>query len=215
MSLILVDGYSEENKNNEEYLYAGYKTKVAQSFTGKTGKLTHCKFYLYKYGNPTGNVNAKLYSHSGTYGISSIPDTLFATSDNVDISTLPTWPLELITFNFMGIEQYELVADAHYCTLLEYPGDKGIAFGFQDMGPTHSGNMSWYSTSWKTYSNRDLIFYVYAEYTPPEEPPEPEKPKHLVCYPKVEKRIKSLSIQERLTGLDIQKRKINLEIEKR
>jgi len=215
MSLIVVDGYSEDNQ--DAYLHCCVGTeKSSQSFIGKAGNLISCKWYLRKYGSPTGDIVAKLYTHSGTYGVSSVPNSLLATSNSIDITTLSE-SFNLITFNFEDAEQYLLIEGTYYCKVIEFSGGdyyyNYLMVGLDYSSPTHSGNTAnYYYGNWKLYPNYDLCFYVYAEYTLPGEPPEPEK--HLVCYPTVEKRIKSLTAQERLTGLDIQKRKINLEIEK-
>jgi hypothetical protein len=58
---------------------------VSQSFIcDRIGsKLKEAYFYIGRVGAPTGNLTAKLYAHSGTFGTTSLPGTLLATSDLV------------------------------------------------------------------------------------------------------------------------------------
>jgi hypothetical protein len=172
VSIILVDSYGTEYYSGDsEFIGASYRTIVSQSFTGKAGNLTGCKFYLSKVGNPTGNITAKLYSHSGTFGISSLPDTLLATSDNVDITTL-TGDFQDIIFNFTGAEQYLLEDDTYYCITIEYSGgnlSNFIRIQVDETTASHSGNLSRYDAfdGWVIYNTVDLIFYVYASGSEP------------------------------------------------
>lgn len=149
-------------------LYSGSIVKVSQSFRGMAGDIVNAKFYLKKVGSPSGNITAVLYAHNGSFGSSSVPTgAALATSDNVDISDLST-SLELITFNFTGVEQYTLSADTKYTISLEYSGGNSsnyLVAGFDFTSPEHVGNYADNSGSWSANSNRDLIFYVYAEGT--------------------------------------------------
>ena len=174
MSIFLVDSYSESNRSGYFWYDDIDSDKGSQSFTGKAGNLAVCKWYLRKRGNPTGDIVAKLYTHSGTYGVSSIPNALLATSDVIDIETLST-TFELITFNFTGAEQYLLVEGTYYCLVIEFSGvgdnKNCLEVGVDDSSPTHSGNAAdYYNGNWDFYTYDDFIFYVYAE---GEEPPEP------------------------------------------
>jgi len=101
-----IDSYSESHQDLAITLQAGGgNTKVGQSFTGDGNALNSCKFYLQKSGSPTGNAVATLYAHTGTFGTNGTPTgAALATSDNFDVSTLTT-NLQLITFNFSGVEK--------------------------------------------------------------------------------------------------------------
>jgi len=172
MSIFLVDSYGEGNYSSTSFLYSGNDIKAAQSFIGKSGKLLVCKWYVKKYGNPAGNIVAKLYTHSGVYGVNSIPDSLLATSNPITIEALPT-SLELIIFSFDSAEQYELEEGIYYCISIEYSGgdvENNLYIGNDVTSPTHSGNRAFYDDSWYFVSTRDFIFYVYAVGI---EPPEP------------------------------------------
>jgi len=161
----IADSYSESNYNAWFYYCSGTE-KGSQSFIGKSGNLTNCKWYLKKYGNPTGNVVAKLYAHSGIYGISSKPTgAVLATSNTIDITTLST-SFKLITFNFEGAEQYELVEGTYYCIVIEFSGgdypNNFLMVGVDDSSPTHLGNIAdYYNGNWDLWPGYDFIFYVY------------------------------------------------------
>ncbi|HUV84164.1 MAG TPA: hypothetical protein VMV86_00560 [Methanosarcinales archaeon] len=160
----IADSYSESNYSTQLYYCSGTE-KGSQSFTGKAGNLVSCKWYLRKYGSPTGNIVAKLYAHSGTYGVSSIPTgEPLATSNTIDITTLST-SLQLTTFSFEGAEQYLLVNGTYYCLVIEFSGGDTyncLKVGADRTSPTHSGNIADYSYgNWDLYPNYDFIFYVY------------------------------------------------------
>lgn len=180
MSLILIDSYSENNRSGK-FHWPKDNCGTAQSFIGKSGILINSKWCLRKYGNPTGNMIAKLYAHSGVYGISSIPSgEPLATSNFIDISTLTTF-YQLITFNFE--DEYELEEGVKYCIAIEpivganLDSSNWVRIGIDVTYPTHSGNASDINSvegpPYIPYSDYDCIFYVYGEetgeYTPPAE----------------------------------------------
>jgi hypothetical protein len=168
----LVDSYSESNYTTDwyisgdadfsEFIYAG------QSFTGNGEKIVSCKFYLQKNGLPTGNCYAKLYSHSGTYGSSSKPGDLLATSDAKDVSTIST-SYGLVEFTFSGAEQYTLVNGTYYIIMINYEDGTTWAdlnFGVDYTSPSHGGNASHKvagGSTWIADGLRDACFYVYSE----------------------------------------------------
>ena len=94
-TIVLEDSYSESYVNGYNNIASnGFARAMGQAFTASAnGFLTSAKFYLAKTGSPTGNITSKLYSiASGTYGNNACPSnaTILATSDNLDVSTLPT-----------------------------------------------------------------------------------------------------------------------------
>jgi hypothetical protein len=154
----LVDSYSEGN--------AGDNTSsiVGQSFTGNGGVLNSAKFYMEKDGSPTGNLYAKIYSHSGTFGTTGIPSSLLATSDAVDVSTVSDTPA-LQTFAFTGANKITLTNGTKYVVVIEniynFPN---YSLAYRDgSSPTHNGNFSYYSGGWNYDAALDLIFYVYSD----------------------------------------------------
>lgn len=144
-------------------------TRVAHSFMGQAGLLVAWKFSLYKSaGSPTGNIVAKLYAHSGNYGINGIPTgAALATSDIIDASELPDIPKLYTTFTFSGVNQYELLADIKYFMSIEYSGGSAfnkVAFLYNT---NHTGNSAIYDDSWAIYTVDDfkpnLLFYGYID----------------------------------------------------
>ena len=99
VSAHVVDFYSESHQNNDIQFTAssGSIKQVSQSFTGDGTVLMSCQFYLKKTGGyiwHTGygekaisqSCRAILYRHSGTMGISSMPDgTVLDVSDSRDV----------------------------------------------------------------------------------------------------------------------------------
>lgn len=161
MSVILVDSYPESNYLNA----AAGDIKISHSFTGKSVYLKQAIFYVCKYGNPTGNIYAKLYEHSGNYGLSSVPTgAALTTSTAIDITTLTT-SYQLISFDFDGT--YELIDDTKYCITIEFDGSEInnlLLVGIDASSPTHTGNIAYYyDESWHTIDGEDLIFYIYGE----------------------------------------------------
>lgn len=161
----VVDSYSETNRSNDLTIGTSI-TRYAQSFTPtQSGNLTKAQFYLEQVlSPPSGNITVKLYTHTGTYGTSSKPGTLLATSDTVNITSLPT-SFALIDFNFSGGQQFSLVTGTHYEISVEYSAaDDYLDVGTDTSTPTHSGNSAFFDTgAWTADASTDLIFYVYVD----------------------------------------------------
>jgi hypothetical protein len=121
---------------------------TGQSFTGNGQYIEEVSLYLAKYGSPTGNITAKIYAHSGTYGTSSVPTgAALYTSDTVDIATLST-TFGLINFHFSTIGI--LNNGTNYVVTLSYNnGDANnyLKVGLSDVSATaHDGNYCYYSS---------------------------------------------------------------------
>jgi hypothetical protein len=162
---VIVDSYDKLSGSLLGLTTTGY-TKVGQSFTvDATSILSSCKFKMGKAIEPTGTIVAKLFSHSGTYGSSSVGNTLLATSTTtLDISTLtdvePT-AAPLVTFDF---DDYEM-APGYYVIALELvtSGGMGYAWCARDVSASdHDGNSCTFtSPNWTAINTSDLVFYVY------------------------------------------------------
>jgi hypothetical protein len=159
----IIDSYSESNYN-VNFILDHLAKKGGQAFTGNGSVLVSCVFYMNKVGSPTGNIVAKIYAHSGTYGLSSVPTgSPLAISQVIDSSTLPT-NKELIKFTFLGTNQIILTSGTKYIIILEF--EDGTSSNYLNIAednssPTHSGCHVRYTTSWTTYEGIDLCFYVY------------------------------------------------------
>lgn len=124
--------------------------------------LTRVRVQLKKVGTPTSNLVAKLYTHSGTFGSSSVPTgAVLATSDNLDVSTLTTSYLEKeIGFS----TQYEMSASTNYVIAFEYTaGDASNYVQVRGLAATgtHAGNRAQLSGVWAAAAADDLWFSVY------------------------------------------------------
>jgi hypothetical protein len=169
--IVVVDSYSESY--TEQFFsfcpICDIVSLAGQSFTASvSSKITSVKFNIGSHLSPTGNVVAKLYSHSGTYGTSSVPGSLLATSDNVLASSISSTP-SLVTFVFSGANQYQMISGTHYVITLEYSdytynGDLDeyntifIGNDFTTLG--HSGNAIYDNVANPNFENP---FYVYGD----------------------------------------------------
>ncbi len=159
MAIELIDSYVEVM---DTYFAQAY---VSQSFTAsKNATLTSCRFYLAKQGSPTGTAVACLYTHAGAYGTSSVPGTLLATSDTLNVTTIATLG-GLKDLAFSGVEQYSM-SIGYYCIVFKYTaGDVSNYIKLQaDSTPLHSGNAAYSTdgTSW-TAVPADAYFGVWGD----------------------------------------------------
>jgi hypothetical protein len=147
-------------------VWTGSVAAVGQTFNGVGTKLSSCKFLLYKLGSPVGNLKARLYAHTGSWGSTGYPTgAVLAQSTNaIAMASLTTTPT-LTTFTFD--ETYALVAGTKYCIVLycdsastingsncPYVGGVYYTQGY------HPGNFVYYPNAWSYDSARDIIFYV-------------------------------------------------------
>ena len=162
----LIDYYIESNQSSGFDLN-GPGVTCGQSFlTGNAATLKSVKVYLKKTGSPTGNLVTRLLTHSGTYGLSSVPTGVaLATADNFDVSTLTT-SYQLITITFSGANQYAMSANTNYCLTVGYAGSgtNFVTVGYDNTYPDHRGNfMTFVAISWGASPTSDMCFYVYAD----------------------------------------------------
>lgn len=161
---VTLDSYSESNVNDETNLeITGAFDAVGQSFTtpndGNTYTLDSCQFYLKQTVAPTGNLTAKLYAHTGSYGSGGVATgAALTTSANVDSATLGG-TMALITFTFDNT--YSLTPNTNYVIAVDGASITGtVKVGSDSTSPTHSGNSMYYTGGW-TADTRDIAFYVY------------------------------------------------------
>lgn len=145
-------------------LYSGSTIAVSQSFqSGFGGILRKAVFKLSKYGSPTGNIYAKLYAHSGTFGTSSIPTgSALATSAAILASTVQALSAD---FEFIFETPYNLSASTNYCIVLEYnDGNSSNRIqSYFNSTNIHNGNYASYISSWAADSAKDMYFKIYTE----------------------------------------------------
>lgn len=165
----IVDEYAQSNFNTSFGLDGATSngTAVGQAFTGNGSKLYKAKFYISKTNSPSGNVYAKLYALSGTYGGTAIPiGSALATSIPIDASIIPltkSW----VEFSFSV--DYTLVNGTKYFIVIEHLNTNAanhLSIGVDNSTSTHSGNYALFNTSsnpsvWVGFDfGQDLIFQV-------------------------------------------------------
>ena len=135
----------------------------AQSFTNTANPhyLTKVHARLRKVGSPTGNLTAKLYAHSGTFGSSSVPTgAALATSVNFNVANLTTsYSEQEIAFTV----PYEMLASTNYVIAFEYTGGDAsnyVRVEGKTVG-THAGNRSEKTGAWAASSGSDLWFKAF------------------------------------------------------
>lgn len=161
----IIDSYPIANRNIGYALNNTY-TKYGQAFTGKAGNLSASVWWGYKVGSPTGNMYAKLYAATGTFGTDAKPTgAALATSDAIDVSTLSGPMYALMRFYFHGSDEYFFTEGTKYIMTIEYDnGDASnrVIVGADSSSPTHSGNWSYYAGgAWGASNTNDFIFYNY------------------------------------------------------
>lgn len=162
---VVIDSYTPKWEGSGFPLHNGGYTKVAQSFVAVTNiLLSDVRFAVSLVGSPTGNAVAKIYAHSGTLGVNSVPtgDAL-ATSDSVDITEIIN-NTAIFTFS-----NHVTIGDGYYCVSVEYSGGDGDNFlnvYIDDESPEHVGNASTYSGGWSADNLSDILFVVYGDYSP-------------------------------------------------
>lgn len=106
--------------------YSGYA--FGETFVVSSNHfLTSYSRYLYRNGTRTGNLVAKVYSLTGTYGTSATPDTLLATSDTVVANGINySIPGDYTVFTFSGAEQIQLLPGQYYMTVESSTNDYGF-----------------------------------------------------------------------------------------
>jgi len=129
-------------------------------------KLTKTSRYLYGNGTRTGNLAAKVYTLSGTYGVDSIPDTLLATSDTIVANTINfSIPGPYTEFTFSGANQITLTPGYYYMTIESSTGD----YGFNTATPTSTagsvGDSAYYDAGAWHRDTPGFSFGIYGIYT--------------------------------------------------
>lgn len=126
----------------ERFPGGGDGTGESQAFVGVDGLLANVSFYT-RFITGTGTVTAKLYTADASYN----PDTLLATSDAIDITTLPA-SLALQQFSFPVAERYLMSAGTVYCITIELSGTGEIG-----VGGDSSNFVTFYSGKWREESS--------------------------------------------------------------
>lgn len=139
-------------------------TGAAQSFSvGANNVLaTKATVYLKATGSPTGNIIAQIFTHSGTYGTSSVPNTQTGSDSSPVDSSILTTDYQKITFTFPT--PVPLTASTYYCLVITHAnGGAGDYVNVRGLATTgaHGGNRSHDTAGWSAVALDDLAFEVY------------------------------------------------------
>ncbi len=141
--------------------YTATTTAIGQSFAPVTsGGIINVSANLYKVGSPTGNMVAKIYAHSGTYGSTGVPTgAALGTSDNLNPATL-TGSIAKTTFTFST--PVTISGGTNYFLVIEYTSSNFPTdyVNIENSGLSYSGNEAIYTGTWAAVAGVDLPFEV-------------------------------------------------------
>lgn len=167
----IIANYDEIYQDDADFIGDTYNTYVGQSFMGNGKTLTEAKFYLKNYSSlATYNCFAKLYAHTGTFGVDGVPTgAALVTSDPVLCSGIPQVSYTWTDFNFSN-SPYVLTNNVPYVIVVCVDGSDASKFiEVGDQGEPFSaypGN-SCYSADGSNWINigsgRHLCFKVYGK----------------------------------------------------
>lgn len=163
------DSYASSNRDGDTSISGGLTNDaVGQSWDSGVGggDLSNVEVMLSKSGSPTGSAYAKVYAHTGTYGVDGTPTgSVLATSDAFDVADLDGTPT-LTRLQFSGDENITLTVSTKYFVTIEYTGGGAsdyILVGDDTSTPSHGGNAATRAVSggaWTDDNTKDLIFYL-------------------------------------------------------
>lgn len=161
----IIDSYSESNSAGDVPIdNAGFNpTGIGQSFTASQNALLSKSTFFVSNPFPSNasTLVAKLYTIAGVYGSTSVPSTLLATSDTINVSTFNNSVDKLVDFPFSGNNQVALVAGTQYFITIEIT-TPGKGFYIAEGTGGASGNIATFKSGvWTPQGLGDLCFYVY------------------------------------------------------
>ena len=154
-------------------MYTGSRIGAGQSFTCDVvgAKVDNVQFLMSKIAAPTGNLQVKLYAHSGTLGTSSVPSGApLAYSDVVNSTTL-TNTFGWVKFPFTGANAYTMTDATNYVVAVETTGGTSSATNYVNVvtngSSVHPGNWSSNTAgAWTATATTDLVYKLYTTNPP-------------------------------------------------
>lgn len=168
----IVSNYENNDAGADVFMSSVNDTGNSQSFrVTDIYSITKASFLLKKNSTPTGNMVAKLYATTGTYGSTSKPTgTALATSNTIDASTL-TGSYVWTDFTFPDSQKQHLNIGTNtattYCITIEFSGTGGtIQAGYDATSPTAGGNRAYqFGGNWTDLSGYDICYRIYGTKT--------------------------------------------------
>ena len=150
---LLRSEYSIGLSNSE---FSGTRTRIFQSFLGTGTAVLSAQFSLSKGGTPPGNLIARIYSHTGTYGVNGVPTgSPLATSTNSVVADSLTTSYAWISFTFDG--SFTTTNGTPYCLALEVdtPGaaPNRVFIRTGSTAPFPGGTSGQFSGTWTSYGS--------------------------------------------------------------
>jgi hypothetical protein len=137
----------------------------AQSFTGNGQRMYSAGYLLTKTGSPTGNVQAKIYAHTGTFGSGKPVGSPIAVSNLLDASTLDGTPDTYYLFTFSGENRVVLENGVNYCISIEHDNPSYtdvVSISINSTSKTMAGNLSYPNGdgSWTAIDSAEVILSI-------------------------------------------------------
>ena len=110
----------------------------------------------------TGNVNMKIYAHTGTYGTGGTGNgSALASSNTIDMSTVSESAGTWYKFTFTGSDAITLTSGTTYVIAVTYAGTTPSSVYRNTTSSSHAGNASGIVTSTWISTVADMGHYVY------------------------------------------------------
>jgi len=127
-----------------------------------------CEHLTWSYQNLPSNqkYRAKIYSHTGTFGSTGVPDTLLATSNEYCILVGQGGPQWTKYFFFEGSEAITLTPGNYFVAIEFTEGDaaKYLQVYVDATSPSHSGNYaSLVGSTWTPNASKDMFFQIITD----------------------------------------------------
>lgn len=171
MSVVLIDSYTGTIVYQlglwPQWIEEGMSYSNPQRYT-----LDKVIVSLKRVGSPGGNMYARIYAHTGTFGVSSLPTgSVLATSDAISTNSIST-SAQSVTFNFSSTNRITLYESTYY--VIELTSNNGDASNYIGVGAvisgSASGNMNGYDSDGGRYnviSSYDMVYEIYGEQVSP------------------------------------------------
>ncbi len=141
---MLIESHTALSGNNIATLRDGAADECGQAFTGNGQGLSHARFRLRRSSSPTGDITARLYAHTGTFGFNGKPTgAVLSESDPIEAATITN--VDYTWYEFTFPTEYTLVDGTKYCLAVAFAGG-GFGIGHIlatysfGAGATHAGN---------------------------------------------------------------------------
>lgn len=165
--LASINSNAQSNQNTSNSMFGSSQSSIGQALIlSAGGVLNMIQFSLEKVGSPTGTIIVRLYNVTGTIGTNAVPTgAAIASSNTIDVSTLPSGGFSLIPFFFSGANKITLTTSQHVAIAVEYSGGSGsnyVNVGSQNGLSGVNGLYTSAGFTWNSTTSYEQIFSIYA-----------------------------------------------------